>query len=126
MRKRWQYITKNMFGYKGVWYDQKKDRYFATVYSKDKKRVKSKACLSAKDAAIQYDLLILEYGKPGCALNFPTAMERQVVSKKDKDNLCLSGHDLSILGRSPSGNCRQCSRDASARYKNKKDILTKN
>lgn len=120
-----QYITTNMFGYKGVWYDQKKDRYFATAHPKGKK-IKSKTCLSAKDAAIQYDIIMLEYGDPGAALNFPIAGERQIVSIKEKDNTCLSGHDVSILGRSPSGNCRQCNREAAARYRNKKDILTKN
>lgn len=121
-----QYITVNMFGYKGVWYDQKKDRYFATVCPAPKKRVRSKPCLSAKDAAIQYDILTLEHCGDERALNFPTKGQKQVVRIEKKNEICLNGHDVSIIGRSPSGNCRQCNREAVAKYKKNKDILKNN
>ncbi len=104
----------NKHGYRGIWYDAKK-QYFAAKVAKGGKKLGKQGFRTAKEAALGYDdLARIVYGDDAC-LNFPGPGEKKTI----RGSRCTHG-DASLYYHAERKFCRICNREAVTRYRARK------
>lgn len=116
--------TKNMFGFRGVDWHQKKARYRARIYVAKKARSLG-YFVTAQDAAKKYDEAAREAFGASAVVNFPAEGEPSFMRSRWAEGFCAFGHDLRNNGyffkkEARVATCRLCNASHVASYKRRK------
>lgn len=117
-------VHANMFGYRGVHWNQTKGVFVAEVWDwPNRKRIRCGRFQTAAEAAQAYDDKARELYGDEAHLNFPLAGEKPVIASKLHEGMCAHGHDLAQVGRQDGRGrwaCRVCNKEAAHRYYQRK------
>ena len=113
-------VHNNQHGYRGVFYDSKRDRFCAEIWPKGV-RHRLGRFLTAGEAAQAYDHAARHHYGKEAFLNFPGPDERSVVACQTPELKCAHGHEMH---RRDDGKavCRECNRLAASRYYERKRL----
>jgi hypothetical protein len=112
-------VHRNMFGYRGVEWNQRSAKFRARIEPHKETRGRWLGFFdTAEEAARAYDDAAREIYGDEAYLNFPNAGEKKAIVSKRKDGLCPKGHDLAVDGYKFKDVilCRKCNSEATNRY----------
>ena len=113
----------NQWGYRGVNWDQAKQRFVAEIWDWPQ-RVRLGRFLTAVEAALAYDEAARRIYGTEAHLNFPRPGEKETKASSLHEGICANGHDLAETGRVDSRGrvaCKRCNADAANRsYRRRK------
>ncbi len=120
-------VHNNMFGYRGIEWNQARGKYKARIEPANGKRGRWLGSFNTpEEAALAYDEAAREVYGIYAYLNFPMAGELKAKQSPRRDGFCPKGHDLSIFAYQHSRgiNCRKCNSEASKRSYQKRKRLS--
>lgn len=119
-------VHNNMFGYRGVEWEQASRKYRARIEPGNDRRGRWLGRFGTpEEAARAYDEAAREVYGDEAYLNFPMAGEKQTIRSAKERGMCPKGHDYSVHGyKTTRGvNCRICNSEARKRsYRKRKSL----